>query len=454
LQVKSTVENIGPTRVKLAVELPFAELQPSIDAALKRVGAQLRVPGFRPGKVPARVIEQRVGRAAVLEEAVNEALPKAYSDAMQEAGVQAVGQPEIEVTNLDDGNSLSFTAEVDVRPEITLPDYASMTVKVDDAATNEEQVEEQLDSLRDRFGTLTTVERPIEDRDYVSIDLIAKVDGVEVEGGSATGLSYQVGTGDLVDGLDEVITGAFAGDTKTFPSTLNAGDFAGKDSEITVTINSVKTKELPDADDEFAQLASEFDTLDELKADLRERLGRVAVMTQGAQARDLLIDQLLESTEVPLPESAVKAEVEWREHDVIHQLEHDDARFEEFLAQEGKTREEFQAELRETAEKSIKSQFLLDAIADAEQVTVGDAELTEYLVRQAARYGMPAQEFANELLKAGNLPSVIQDVRRNKALAGVLEKATIEDASGRPVDLSVLTANPTAIAEAGEEDEA
>jgi trigger factor len=454
LQVKSTVENIGPTRVKLAVELPFAELQPSIDAALKRVGAQLRVPGFRPGKVPARVIEQRVGRAAVLEEAVNEALPKAYSEAMQEAGVQAVGQPEIEVTNLDDGNSLSFTAEVDIRPEITLPDYALMTVKVDDAAANEEQVEEQLDSLRDRFGTLTTVERPIEDRDYVSIDLIAKVDGVEVEGGSATGLSYQVGTGDLVDGLDEVITGASAGDTKTFPSTLNAGDFAGKDSEITVTINSVKTKELPDADDEFAQLASEFDTLDELKADLRERLGRVAVMTQGAQARDLLIDQLLESTEVPLPESAVKAEVEWREHDVIHQLEHDDARLEEFLAQEGKTREEFQAELRETAEKSVKSQFLLDAIADAEQVTVGDAELTEYLVRQAARYGMPAQEFANELLKAGNLPSVIQDVRRNKALAGVLEKATIEDASGRPVDLRALTANPTAIAEAGEEDEA
>ncbi|MCW2529964.1 MAG: trigger factor, partial [Pseudonocardiales bacterium] len=449
----STVENIGPTRIKLAVELPFAELQPSIDAALKRVGAQLRVPGFRPGKVPARVIEQRVGRAAVLEEAVNEALPKAYSEAVQEAGVQAVGQPEIEVTNLDDGNSLSFTAEVDIRPEITLPDYAAMTVKVDDAAANDDQVEEQLDSLRDRFGTLTTVERPVDAGDYVSIDLIAKVDGVEVEGGSATGLSYQVGTGDLVDGLDEVITGASAGDTKTFPSTLSAGDFAGQDSEITVTINSVKTKELPDADDEFAQLASEFDTLDELKADLRERLGRVAVMTQGAQARDLLIEQLLESTEVPLPESAVKAEVEWREHDVIHQLEHDDARFEEFLAEEGKTREEFQAELRETAEKSVKSQFLLDAIADAEQVTVGDAELTEYLVRQAARYGMPAQEFANELLKAGNLPSVIQDVRRNKALAGVLEKATIEDASGRPVDLSVLTSNPTAIAEAGEEDE-
>ena len=451
--MKSTVENLGPTRVKLAVELPFAELQPSIDAALKRVGSQIRIPGFRPGKAPARVIENRVGRSAVLEEAVNDALPRAYSEAVQEAGLRAVGQPEIEVTNLDDGNVLSFTAEVDIRPEIVLPDYSSLSVDVDDAETNDELVEEQLNALRDRFGTLTGVERPVENGDYVSLDLTGSVDGEEVEGGSAKELSYHVGSGKLIDGLDEVIVGASAGDTKTFPSTLNAGEFAGRDAEITVTVNSVKQKELPEADDEFAQLASEFDTLDELRADVRARLDRVAVITQGSQARDLLIEKLLESTEVPLPESAVKAEVEWREHDVVHQLEHDDTQFEQFLAQEGKTREEFQAELREVAERSVKSQFLLDAIADAEDVNVGDAELTEYLVRQAARYGMPAQEFANELLKAGNLPSVIADVRRNKALAGVLEKARIQDASGRLVDLSVLTSNPTTMAEAGVEDE-
>jgi trigger factor len=451
--VKSTVEKLGPTRVKLAVELPFSELQPSLDAAIKRVGSQLRVPGFRPGKVPARVIEQRVGRGALLEEAVNEALPKAYTEAVQDAGLRTVGQPEIEVTNLDDGNSLSFTAEVDVRPEFTLPDYKALAVSVDDVETTEAQVQEQLDSLRERFGTLNGVNRPVEEGDYVSIDLLASIDGEEIEGGSASGLSYQVGSGDLIDGLDDVIVGAGEGDAKTFASTLRAGDHEGKDAQITATINSIKEKELPEADDDFAQMASEFDTLDELRDDLRTRIGRVAIMTQGAQARDKIIETLIESTEIDLPESAVKGEIEWREHDVIHQLEHDDDRFAQFLEQEGKTREEFDAELRETAERAVRSQFVLDAIADAEATEVGDAELSEYLVRQAQRYGMAPQEFANQLLQAGNLPAVVADVRRNKALAGVLERATITDASGNTVDLSVLTADPSALAEAESEPE-
>ncbi|MEP6853473.1 MAG: trigger factor [bacterium] len=439
--MKSTVENLGPTRVRLAVQLPFEELQPSIDAAIKRVGGQIRIPGFRPGKVPARVIEQRVGRAALLEEAVSEAVPRAYSEAVQEAGVQAVGQPEIEVTDLDDGNALSFTAEVDVRPQIDLPEYAALAITVDDTEVTEAQIEEQVDALRDRFGTLTGVERPVQTGDYVSIDLVARLDGEEIDGGSTTGLSYQVGSGDLIDGLDEVILGTTAGESRTFPSTVRGGDHEGSDAEFTVTVNSVKEKELPAADDEFAQLSSEFDTMDELWADLRGRLDRVAVLGQGAQARDKVLELLVDQTEVPLPESAVKAEVEWREHDVVHQLDHDDARFAEFLEQQGATREAFEAELRETAEKSVKTQFVLDAIADAENVQVGDSELSEYLVRQASRYGLAPQEFANQLLQAGNLPAVIADVRRNKALAGVLERATITDASGRPVDLSALSAD-------------
>ena len=449
--MKSTVETLGPTRVRFAVEVPFTELQPSIDAATKRVGAELRIPGFRPGKAPARVVEQRVGRASLLEEAVNEAVPKAYGEAVTEAGITPLGQPEVEVTNLDDGNSLSFTAEVDVRPEFSVPDYANLAVSVDDAEVTEEQLQEQLDGLRERFGTLNGVERPVQAGDFVALDLAAELDGQEIEGGSATGVSYEVGTGDLVDGLDEVLVGASADDVKTFPSTLQNGDHAGEDAQITVTVKSVKEKELPAADDEFAQLASEFDTLDELKDDLRARLIRVSALTQGAQARDTLLDQLLDATEIPLPESAVKAEIEWREHDVIHQLEHDDDRFAQFLEQEGKTRDEFDAELREIAERSVKSQFLLDAIADAEGVSVGEAELSEYLVRQAQRYGMAPQEFANQLLQGGNLPAVIADVRRNKALAVLLERANVTDASGRPVDLEALTSDPTAIAEAGED---
>jgi len=440
--VKSTVENLGPTRVKLAIEVPFDELKSNLDAAYKKIGAQIRIPGFRPGKAPARIIDQRVGRAAVLEEAVNDALPRVYNEAVLESGVHALGQPEIEVTNLDDGQSLSFTAEVDVRPEITLPDLKGIEITVDDIAVTDAEVDEQLDALRERFASLTGVDRPVEAGDFVSIDLSAAVDGAEVEGGSAKGLSYEVGTEDLIDGLDAAITGKAAGDTVTFEATLRQGDQAGNPADIAVTVNSVKTKELPEADDEFAQLASEFDIIDDLRADLRERLTRAKALGQGSQARDRLVEKLIESAEFPVPESAVQAEVGYREHDVVHSLGHDDKLFDELLASQGKTRDEFSAELRESAEKSVRAQFLLDAIADAEQVTVRDAELTEYLVRQAARYNMPPKDFANQLVEGGNLPALMSDVRRNKALAGVLESASISDESGNKVDLSELAAEP------------
>jgi trigger factor len=452
--VKSTVENLGPTRVRLAIELPFSELKPSLDSAYKKIGSQLRVPGFRPGKAPARVIDQRVGRAAVLEEAVNDALPKAYGEAVRETGVKALGQPDIEVTQLEDGELLSFTAEVDIRPEITLPDTAGIEVSVENAEVQDADVDEQLESLRDRFGSLTGVERPVENGDYVALDLVATVDGEEVEGGSATNLSHLVGSNDLVDGLDEAIVGKAAGETATFETTLRAGEHAGAQAEIKATVNSVKVKDLPAADDEFAQLASEFDTIDELRADLRERLGRVKSLEQGAQARDAVLEKLLEATEFELPESVVTSEVDYREHDVIHSLNHDDAAFAQFLLAQGQTQEEFRAELREAAEKSVKAQFILDAVADAEELTVGDAELTSYLLRQAARYNIPPQEFANQVVQAGNLPALVADVRRNKALATVLESAKITDASGNAVDLSALSAEDLAAVDELGEDEA
>ncbi len=436
--MKSSVENLSPTRVKLAVEVPFDELKPSLDEAYKAIGAQVRVPGFRPGKVPARIIDQRVGRAAVLEEAINKALPKAYSDAVRETGVKALGQPEIEVTTLEDNDHLAFTAEVDVRPEISVAAYQGLAVTVADAAVTDDEIEEQFDELRARFGTLKGVEREVRAGDFVSLDLTAAVDGVEVEGGSAQGLSYEVGSGTLIEGLDEAILGKSAGDSAVFSSTLAFGEHAGSSAEITVVVNSVKERELPEADDDFAQLASEFDTLEELKADLRSRLDRVKVLGQGAEARDKVLELLVAQTEVPLPESAVKAEIEWREHDVVHQLGHDDAAFERYLTTEGKTKDEFTAELREVAEKAVKTQFILDSIADAEAVSVSDAELTEYIVRQAQRYNMAPQEFADQIVQAGNIAALVADVRRNKALASVLESANVTDASGNPVDLSSL----------------
>ena len=443
--MKSTVETLSPTRVRLAVEVPFEELRPSLDAAYKKIGAQVKVPGFRPGKVPARVIDQRVGRAAVLEEAINDALPKVYGKAARDAAIRPLGQPEIDVTHLEDGQMLSFTAEVDVRPEVILPELAGLTVTVDDVTVSDDEVDEQLDGLRDRFGTLKGVERPAQTGDYVSLDLVAIADGVEVEGGSAKGLSYEVGTGDLINGLDDAIVGKSAGEAATFTSTLQQGDSAGSGAEITATINSVKEKELPAVDDEFAQLASEFDTVAELKDDLLTRLGRIKALEQGAQARDKVLAKLLETVDFPLPESAVKAEVEFREHEVVHSLGHDDEVFDRYLTMRGKTREEFTAELRAGAEKSVRVQFVLDAIADKIEVQIGDSELTEYLVREAARYEIPPQEFANQIVEAGNLPDLIAGVRRNKALATVLETAVITDESGNAVDLSALS--PAAMAD-------
>ncbi|HEX8092301.1 trigger factor [Jatrophihabitans sp.] len=451
--MKSSVENLSPTRVKLAVEVPFDELKSSLDEAYKAISSQVRVPGFRPGKVPARIIDQRVGRAAVLEEAINKALPKAYSDAVRETGVKALGQPEIEVTDLQDNDHVAFTAEVDVRPEIAVAGYDGLPVTVADAAVTDEEVAEQFEELRGRFGTLTGVEREVRSGDFVSLDLIARVDGVEVEGGSAQGLSYEVGTGTLVEGLDEAIIGKSAGDSATFSSALSYGEHAGSTAEITAVVNSVKVRELPEADDEFAQLASEFDTVEELKADLRARLDRVKVLGQGAEARDKVLEQLVAQTEVPLPESAVQAEIDWRQHDVVHQLGHDDAAFERYLESEGKTKEEFTAELREVAEKAVKTQFILDSIADAEAVSVSDAELTEYIVRQAERYNMAPQEFADQIVQAGNIAALVADVRRNKALASVLESANVTDTSGNPVDLSSL-ATPQGQAELDEIEDA
>jgi trigger factor len=442
--VKSTVENLSPTRVRLAVEVPFDVLKPSLDAAYQKIAGSVRIPGFRPGKVPARIIDQRVGRSAVLEEAVNSALPGIYTDAVREHELRPLGQPDIDISDLSDGESLSFTAEVDVRPQITLPELAGLAVTVDDITVKDDDIDEQLYELRDRFGTLTGVERPVQTGDYVSLDLIASIDGEEVEAGSARGLSYHVGSGDLIDGLDDAIAGKSAGETATFTTTLQQGEQAGQEAQIAATVNSVKEKELPAVDDEFAQMASEFDTVDELKDDLRTRLARVKTFEQGAQARDRVLEKVVDSVEFPLPESAVQGEVDFREHEIVHQLGHDDALFERYLQLQGKTREEFTAELRESAEKSVRAQFVLDAVADQTEVQVDDAELTEYLVRQASRYDMPPQEFANQLVQGGNLPSLIADVRRNKALASILESAVVTDESGNAVDLSALTAESMA----------
>ena len=310
--MKSAVETLDPTRVRLTVEVPFAELKPNLDAAYEKIAGQVNVPGFRKGKVPARVIDQRFGRGPVLEEAINSALPELYSKAVQENKIEAIGRPEVEVTEFADGSELKFTAEVDVRPEFDVPEYQGVEVEVDDIEVTDEQLDEQLDGLRKRFGTLVGADRAIETGDFVTLDLIATIDGVELTDGAASGVSYEVGSDSMVDGLDAAIVGKSAEEVVEFNSKLVGGEHAGDAADIKVTVTAVKTRELPALDDDFAQLASEFDTLEELRADLSERLTRAKKYEQGAQARDKVLEKVLGKVDFPLPANAVEAEINWR----------------------------------------------------------------------------------------------------------------------------------------------
>ncbi|ART69161.1 trigger factor [Mycobacterium dioxanotrophicus] len=436
--MKSTVEQLSPTRVRINVEVPFTELEPDFDRAFKELAKQVRLPGFRPGKAPRKLLEARIGRGAVLEQVVNDALPSRYSEAVSTSDIKPLGQPEIEVTKLEDGEELVFTAEVDVRPEITLPDLEALKITVDPIEVTDEEVDAELQSLRARFGTLTGVERPAQEGDFVSIDLSATVDGEDVPEAKTEGLSHEVGSGQLIDGLDDAITGLTAGESKVFTTKLAAGEHAGKDAEVTVTVKSVKERELPEADDEFAQLASEFDTFEELKESLVEQVKRVKSVQQAEQIRDKALEELLEQTEVPLPENIVQAQVDDTLHNRIHALDHDEDKFAEQLTEQGSSREEFDADNRTHAEKAIKTQLLMDALADKLDVQVGQNDLTERLVLMSRQYGIEPQQLIQLLQQNNQLPAMFADVRRALTIAAVVHAATVTDTDGTVVDTTEL----------------
>jgi trigger factor len=440
--VKSTVEKLSPTRVRINVEVPFAELQPDFDRAYKQLAKQVRLPGFRPGKAPAKLLEARVGRGAVLEQVVNDALPGRYTEAVTATEVRPLGQPDIEITKIEDGEELVFTAEVDVRPDIELPDLSELKISVDPIQVSDEDVDNELESLRARFGTLKGVERPAQEGDFVSIDLSATVDGEDLPEASTEGLSHEVGSGQLIDGLDEAIVGLAEGESKTFPTKLVAGEHAGQEAEVTVTVKSIKERELPEADDEFAQLASEFDTIEELKANLTEQVERVKRIHQAESIRDNALELLLEKIEVPLPEAIVQAQVDETVHNAIHGLDHDEAKFAEALEAQGSSREQFDTETREAAEKAVKTQLLMDAIADDLDIQVGQNDLTERLVLMSRQYGIEPAQLLQVLQQNNQLPAMFADVRRGLTVAAVVEAATVTDTDGNVIDTSEFFGPP------------
>jgi trigger factor len=441
--VKSAVETLGPTRAKLTVEVPFEELKPSLDKAYKSIAQQINVPGFRRGKVPPMVIDRQVGRGAVLEQAINEVVPQKYVEALQSHDLQPLAQPDIEVTRMDDNESIEFTAEVDVRPEIELPEWNGLQAQVEDVAVTDEDVDEQVEALRERFGSLQDVERPAADGDFVTIDLVATQNGEPVEGAEVSGMSYRVGRGGMLEGLDDALIGMSAGDDKTFASQLVGGDLVGEDVEVQVKVSQVQEQELPAYDDEFAQLASEFDTADELTADVRARLGNGKRLEQAAAARDAVLEKLLDLVEVPLPETIVADELTERRGNIEQQLAFAGITLEKYLEDEGQTQEEFEADLERRVRDAVAAQFVLDAIAQKLELGVDQAELTEHMVRRAQQSGQDPQEFANHMFEHNHIPELVAEIRRGKALAQIVESATVTDGAGNVVDLKNLRPDGT-----------
>ncbi|MDP9822333.1 trigger factor [Nocardioides massiliensis] len=455
--MKSAVETVGPTRAKLTVEVDFEELKPSLDAAYKRIAQQITIPGFRRGKVPPAIIDRQVGRGAVLDEAINDALPRLYTEALRENELEPVAQPEIDITKLDDNKSLEFTAEVDVKPEVTVPDYTGLEVTVDDVVVTDEDVDTQVEALRERFASLTTVERAAGDDDFVTIDLLAKQDGEPVEGGEVSQMNYQVGKGGMIDGLDEALRGLSAGESATFTSQLVGGDLVGQDVEVEVTVTEVKEQELPELDDDFAQTASEFDTVAELREDVRVRLERGKRLEQAAVARDAALEKLLDQVEIPLPETMVTDELNARRQSIEQQLMFAGMTMEAYLDSEEQTIDEFEADLEKRVRDAVAAQFLLDAVAKKEEIGVDQQELSDHLMRRAQQSGQNPQEFINHMVEHNHLPDMVAEVLRGKALAVIVESAKVTDESGNEVDLKNLQPDGTIgepVDETAETDEA
>lgn len=448
--MKSTVEQLSPTRVRINVEVPFAELEPDFQRAYKELAKQVRLPGFRPGKAPAKLLEARIGREAMLDQIVNDALPSRYGQAVAESDVQPLGRPNIEVTKKEYGQDLQFTAEVDIRPKISPPDLSALTVSVDPIEIGEDDVDAELQSLRTRFGTLTAVDRPVAVGDVVSIDLSATVDGEDIPKAAAEGLSHEVGSGRLIAGLDDAVVGLSADESRVFTAKLAAGEHAGQEAQVTVTVRSVKERELPEPDDEFAQLASEFDSIDELRASLSDQVRQAKRAQQAEQIRNATIDALLEQVDVPLPESYVQAQFDSVLHSALSGLNHDEARFNELLVEQGSSRAAFDAEARTASEKDVKRQLLLDALADELQVQVGQDDLTERLVTTSRQYGIEPQQLFGYLQERNQLPTMFADVRRELAIRAAVEAATVTDSDGNTIDTSEFFGKRVSAGEAEE----
>lgn len=435
----STVEQLSPSRVKLTVEIPFADLTPHLEKAYREIAQQVTIPGFRKGKVPNMVIDQRFGRGMVLQEAINAALPSAFEAAVTEAKVIPLGEPEVEVTKLEDGDLVEFTAEIDIRPDFTVPAFSSLTATVDARRPVDAEVDERIALLRQRFATSTDVDRPAAAGDQVTLSLVGSRDGEALPDATAENVTYVIGSGGMIDGLDEAVTGLSAGEEATFASTLVGGPLEGEPADITVTVTKVAEQKLPELDDEFAQLISEFDTVEEMRADLTKRVEELVASEQVASGRDKVLEALVEATAFEVPERLVQAEVASRKEQITSQLQGAGLTLEDYLEraeEEADTPEAFWADVEKSTLRGLKAQLILDKIADDAEVGVEQADLSELLVRKAAQNGTSPEQEAQHMMEHNHVGAWMQEIRRNKALGLIVAEAKVTDADGNAVDLS------------------
>lgn len=433
--MQSSVEKLSETRVKLTVEVPFSELDNEIKNAYQAIAGQINIPGFRPGKAPRQLIDARVGRGPILEQVVNDMLPSRYEAAVAENDLNPLGQPDIEITKLEDGELVEFTAAVDVRPEITVPDFSAISVEVPALQDSEEDVTARIDALRERFGELSDTKRKLKTNDFAVIDLVAEVDGEEVEDSKSEGLSYQVGANDLIKGLDTALRGMKTGEDNEFTTTLEQGEHAGKEATVKVHVQQTKERKLPELNDEFVQEASEFDTVAELEESTKKEVEQIAKSNQAAAIRDEFLKAALSQTEFEVPEGVVAEQADAQIQQVLAQVGGDEAMLASLLEAQGTSREEFDKDAREGALESVRTQLFLDAVADELNPEVSQQEVTDHILFTAQSYGMDPSEFIMQLQQSGQIANLFADVRRGKALAAAICQATVTDDAGETVDV-------------------
>jgi trigger factor len=447
----STVEKLSPSRVKLTVEIPFADLKPHLDKAYRDIAQSVTIPGFRKGKIPNMVIDQRFGRGAVLQEAINAALPAAFEAAVTEASVVPLGEPDVEVTRLEDGELIEFTAELDIRPEFTVADVTTLTATVDPLRSVEDEVADRIKMLQQRFATTTEVDRAAAEGDQITISLVGTRDGEPLPDATADDVNYVIGSGGMIDGLDAAVTGLSAGASAEFSSTLVGGPLEGEPADITVTVSKVSEQKLPEVDDEFAAMISEFDTAEEMRADLTKGVEQLLASEQIASGRDKVLEALVEATEFEVPERVIAAEVATRKEQITEQLQRAGLTLERYLEQADETAntpEEFWAEVETSTLRGLKAQLILDKVADDEEIGVDQADLSEMLVRKAAQNGSTPEQEAQHMMEHNHVAAWMQEIRRNKAMALVVGKAKVVDTDGKPVDVTADSApQPEAAAE-------